>query len=75
MRKMCAATLHYGDLVDSTNLMRIVQEVQPDEPYNLAAQSHVQSSLRNARIHGQRRRAGHAAAGAKRSASWAWRTR
>ena len=34
-------TLHYGDLVDSTNLIRIVQEVQPDEVYNLAAQSHV----------------------------------
>jgi GDPmannose 4,6-dehydratase len=33
--------LHYGDLTDSTNLIRIVQEVQPDEIYNLAAQSHV----------------------------------
>jgi GDPmannose 4,6-dehydratase len=33
--------LHYGDLTDSTNLIRIVQEVQPDEVYNLAAQSHV----------------------------------
>ena len=32
-------TLHYGDLVDSTNLIRIVQEVRPDEIYNLAAQS------------------------------------
>ena len=38
-------TLHYGDLVDSTNLIRIVQEVQPDEIYNLAAQSHVQVSF------------------------------
>ena len=37
--------LHYGDLVDSTNLIRIVQEVQPDEIYNLAAQSHVQVSF------------------------------
>ena len=37
--------LHYGDLVDSTNLIRIVQEVQPDELYNLAAQSHVQVSF------------------------------
>src|SRR3984957_13740162 len=34
-------SLHYGDLTDSTNLIRIVQEVQPDEIYNLAAQSHV----------------------------------
>jgi len=33
--------LHYGDLTDSTNLIRIVQQVQPDEIYNLAAQSHV----------------------------------
>jgi GDPmannose 4,6-dehydratase len=34
-------TLHYGDLTDATNLIRIVQQVQPDEIYNLAAQSHV----------------------------------
>ncbi|WP_027685893.1 GDP-mannose 4,6-dehydratase [Rhizobium leguminosarum] len=33
--------LHYGDMVDSTNLLRIVQQTQPDEIYNLAAQSHV----------------------------------
>lgn len=38
-------TLHYGDLSDSTNLIRIVQEVQPDEIYNLAAQSHVAVSF------------------------------
>src|SRR5438067_12298446 len=37
--------LHYGDLTDSTNLIRIVQQVQPDEIYNLAAQSHVQVSF------------------------------
>lgn len=37
--------LYYGDLTDSTNLIRIVQEVQPDEVYNLAAQSHVQVSF------------------------------
>lgn len=37
--------LHYGDLTDSTNLIRIVQEVQPDEIYNLAAQSHVAVSF------------------------------
>ena len=38
-------TLHYGDLTDSTNLIRIMQEVQPDEVYNLAAQSHVKVSF------------------------------
>lgn len=37
--------LHYGDMTDSTNLLRIVQTVQPDEIYNLAAQSHVQVSF------------------------------
>ena len=37
--------LHYGDLTDSTNLIRIVQETQPDEIYNLAAQSHVMVSF------------------------------
>jgi GDPmannose 4,6-dehydratase len=37
--------LHYGDLTDATNLIRIIQEVQPDELYNLAAQSHVMVSF------------------------------
>ncbi|WP_354039702.1 GDP-mannose 4,6-dehydratase [Devosia sp. UYZn731] len=37
--------LHYGDMSDATNLIRIVQETQPDEIYNLAAQSHVQVSF------------------------------
>jgi GDPmannose 4,6-dehydratase len=37
--------MHYGDLTDATNLIRIVQDVQPDEIYNLAAQSHVQVSF------------------------------
>ena len=37
--------LHYGDLTDATNIIRIVQETQPDEIYNLAAQSHVQVSF------------------------------
>ena len=37
--------LHYGDLTDSTNLIRIIQQVQPDEIYNLAAQSHVSVSF------------------------------
>ncbi|MFN5022348.1 MAG: GDP-mannose 4,6-dehydratase, partial [bacterium] len=38
-------TLHYGDLTDSTNLIRIIQETQPDEIYNLAAMSHVKVSF------------------------------
>src|SRR6204780_834259 len=37
--------LHYGDLTDSTNMIRIIQEIQPDEIYNLAAQSHVAVSF------------------------------
>jgi len=37
--------LHYGDMTDSTNLIRIIQEAQPDEIYNLAAQSHVKVSF------------------------------
>ncbi len=37
--------LHYGDMTDSTNLIRLIQETQPDEIYNLAAQSHVQVSF------------------------------
>src|ERR1700726_2300897 len=37
--------LHYGDMTDATNLIRIVQDTQPDEIYNLAAQSHVQVSF------------------------------
>jgi len=38
-------TMHYGDMTDATNLIRILQEVRPDEIYNLAAQSHVQVSF------------------------------
>ncbi len=37
--------MHYGDLTDATNVIRLVQEIQPDEIYNLAAQSHVQVSF------------------------------
>ncbi|MBW2029500.1 MAG: GDP-mannose 4,6-dehydratase [Deltaproteobacteria bacterium] len=40
--------MHYGDLTDATNLIRIVQEVQPEEIYNLAAQSHVKVSFETA---------------------------
>jgi GDPmannose 4,6-dehydratase len=40
--------LHFGDVTDSTNLIRLIQEIQPDEVYNLAAQSHVQVSFETA---------------------------
>jgi hypothetical protein len=42
--------LHYGDVTDATNLIRIIQETQPDEIYNLAAQSHVRSRSRRRNI-------------------------
>jgi GDPmannose 4,6-dehydratase len=45
-------TLHHGDMTDATNLIRIVQETQPDEIYNLAAQSHVQVSFETAEYTG-----------------------
>ena len=38
-------SLHYGDMTDSTNLIRLIQEIKPDEIYNLAAQSHVKVSF------------------------------
>lgn len=43
--KQSRLKLHYGDLTDSTNIIRLVQEIQPDEIYNLAAQSHVRVSF------------------------------
>jgi GDPmannose 4,6-dehydratase len=44
-KKTRAINLHYGDMTDSSSLLRIIQEVQPDEVYNLAAQSHVKVSF------------------------------
>ena len=46
-------TLHYGDLTDSTNLVRVIQKVQPDEIYNLGAQSHVKVSFEMPEYTGQ----------------------
>ena len=40
--------MHYGDMTDSSNIMRLVQSIEPDEVYNLAAQSHVQVSFETA---------------------------
>ena len=45
MKRARAVNLHWGDLTDSSSLIRIIQEVQPDEIYNLAAQSHVKVSF------------------------------
>ena len=45
MKLQRTSNLHYGDLTDSSSLIRIIQEVQPDEIYNLAAQSHVKVSF------------------------------
>lgn len=45
MKQIRAINLHYGDMTDSSSLIRIIQEVQPDEIYNLAAQSHVKVSF------------------------------
>ncbi len=45
MKKKRAVNLHYGDMTDSSSLIRIIQEIQPDEIYNLAAQSHVKVSF------------------------------
>ena len=67
--------LHYGDMTDATNLIRIVQETQPDEIYNLAAQKPCAGEFRDGRIHRQRRRARHAARCWKRSASSVWSRR
>ena len=49
MKQKRTVNLHYGDMTDSSSLIRIIQQVQPDEIYNLAAQSHVKyrSTYRN----------------------------
>ena len=48
--------LHYGDLTDGARLVNLMREIDPDEVYNLGAQSHVRVSLRRARAHRQRHR-------------------
>jgi GDPmannose 4,6-dehydratase len=66
--------LHYGDLTDTTNLMRIVQEVQPDEIYNLGAQSHVAVSFESRNTPPTSTRWARCGCW-RRSACWAWRRR
>ncbi len=53
-RKNVKLKLHYGDLSDSANVIRLVQEIQPDEIYNLGAMSHVRREFRYAGIHRER---------------------
>ena len=48
--------LHYGDLADSLNLVRIIQDIKPDEIYNLGAQSHVAVSFESPGIHSRHSR-------------------
>ena len=50
MKQKRTINLHYGDMTDSSSLIRIIQQVQPDEIYNLAAQSHVKVSFPNRNI-------------------------
>ena len=66
--------LHYGDLTDATNLIRIIQQVQPDEIYNLAAQSHVAVSSRRRSTPPTPTPSARCAC-SRRSASWGWRRR
>ena len=66
--------LHYGDLTDSTNLIRIIQEVQPDEIYNLAAQSHVAVSFETPEYTANCDALGTLRC-SRRSGFWAWRRR
>ena len=51
MKQKRTINLHYGDMTDSSSLIRIIQQVQPDEIYNLAAQSHVKGFVRRSGIH------------------------
>ncbi len=53
--------LHYGDMTDSSSLMRVIQKTRPDEIYNLAAQSHVAVSFEEPGVHRELRCAGNAA--------------
>ena len=64
--------LHYGDLTDSSNLIRIVQETQPDEIYNLGAQSHVAVSFESPEYTADVDALGRCVF-SKPSASWGWR--
>ena len=61
MKQKRTINLHYGDMTDSSSLIRIIQQVQPDEIYNLAAQSHVKVSFRRTGIHRRGRCHRHAA--------------
>ena len=73
MKQNRLVNLHWGDMTDSSSLIRIIQSVQPDEIYNLAAQSHVKVSFDVPRIHsgsGCGRYAAHAGGG---TLYWGWK--
>ncbi|UVR72906.1 GDP-mannose 4,6-dehydratase [Bacteroides xylanisolvens] len=72
MKQKRTINLHYGDMTDSSSLIRIIQQVQPDEIYNLAAQSHVKVSfdVRNTR---PKRMLSVRCVCSKRYASWDWK--
>ena len=69
MKKNRLINLHYGDMTDSSSLIRIIQTVQPDEIYNLAAQSHVKVSFDVPEYTAET----DASACWKPSAFWAWK--
>lgn len=73
MKKSRLVNLHYGDMTDSSSLIRIIQTVQPDEIYNLAAQSHVKVSFDVPEYTGGNGRRRYPADAGKRCASWAWK--
>ena len=72
MKQKRTINLHYGDMTDSSSLIRIIQQVQPDEIYNLAAQSHVRYLLMYRNTQLKRTPLVHSVCW-KLSASWAWR--
>ena len=74
MKQKRTINLHYGDMTDSSSLIRIIQQVQPDEIYNLAAQSHVKVSF-DVRNTPQRQMPSARCVCWKLSASSAWRKR
>jgi GDP-mannose 4,6-dehydratase len=65
--------LHYGDLTDSSNIIRIIQQVQPDEIYNLGAMSHVQVSFEEPEYSANVDGLGDSADLGSRSNTWVWK--
>ncbi len=72
MKQKRTINLHYGDMTDSSSLIRIIQQVQPDEIYNLAAQSHVKVSF-DVPEYTPKRMLSVRCVCSKRYASWDWK--